>query len=247
MRVVASPIFALAVVACTSAPGLETDSETDSDPVVDTDEGPLVGKTYAIDLSTGRVVSPEGLGDLLGPFMTRLLFGVEGQGADALWTVGAMAVLDSEPVEQDLCLETVAFPEADFSADPAFQIDATGTATRAYFLGVPILLDDLRLSGTFSADGGAIEGMRIVASVETHALAPVIDETCVSTSSDYPACLQVVCDLMAVAGGCVACADGTGDHCLLLDIDQLDAPGVSGRIEPRAASQIAADSACDGR
>lgn len=207
--------------------------------------GSLDGTAYAIDLSRGRYVRPEGLGDLLGQFLTtQVLLGVQGSTADTLETIGATAEAESFPPTEDLCVPTVAFPVADFTQDPYFVIDGVGTRVPLTIAGYAVTIDDLVMSGAFSPDASSLGGVRLTGSLDTYPLAEIVDATCVDGSPDYPACLEAVCDLAAVIGGCETCPADGQVHCLNLVVDSLVGDGILGPLVARSQAEVDADVAC---
>lgn len=206
--------------------------------------GDVAGEVYALDLASGRFVHPEGVGDLIGQFLTtQVLVTVSAQDttANTIDMLGAIAVDGETPIVQDMCTETIPFPTADFSGNPFWEIDGSGTTTMINVAGYSVGIDDLQLSGAFAPDASYIAGARLAGSLDTYPLATIVDATCIDGSSDYPACLEAVCDLAAVIGGCEACGDGSGNHCLSLDVDNISAEGVGGTLVERTVPDLCAD------
>ena len=82
------------------------------------------GKTYAVDLSSGNFVQPAGVGDLIGGLLeNNILIGVTASTETSMSLVGALSVAGS--TDQDTCQETLDIPDADFSGNPYFEIDAS--------------------------------------------------------------------------------------------------------------------------
>lgn len=206
----------------------------------------LAGKAYALDLAHGRFVHPEGVGDLLGQFLTTdILVGVDAATATTIDMVGAIGVADATTPTQDTCSPTIPFPQASFTENPFFEINAQGQSTPISVAGYTVSIDDLILSGAFAPDASYIAGARLAGSIDTYPLAGLVDPTCVPTDTvNYPACLDGVCQLAAVIGGCEACASDGEAHCLSLDVDSIGAEGISGSLVVRTQDDICADSTC---
>lgn len=204
--------------------------------------GDVTGKVYALDLASGRFVHPEGVGDLIGQFLTtQVLVTVSSIEGTDINMLGAIATEGVTPIEQDICTETIPFPAADFSANPFWEIDGTGTITMINVAGYSVGISDLQLSGAFAPDASYIAGARLAGGLDTYPLATIVDATCVPDSTDYPGCLEAVCDLAAVIGGCEACSDGTGDHCLSLDVDNISAEAITATVVERTVTDLCAD------
>lgn len=206
----------------------------------------LVGNTYALDLQSGRFVQPAGIGDLVAEYLTTdILIGVSSVGNGKINMVGAVGVEGANPPEQDVCNPTIPFPEADFNEDPYFEIDATGSATPISVAGYTVNIDDLQLSGAFAPDGSYIDGAHLAGGLDTYPLAILVDEACVEGGADWPDCQEAVCDLAAVIGGCVECGDGSGKHCLFLDVDSIGAAGIDGTLEQMDEEDVCANHAAE--
>ncbi len=215
--------------------------------------GTLAGQVFALDLASGRFVHPEGVGDLISQFLTtQVLVTVSSQDdtAHTISMLGAIAadqLVPTDPLVQDLCTETIPFPAADFTANPFFEIDATGSSTPINVAGYSVGIQDLQLSGAFAPDASYIAGARLAGGLDTYPLATIVDATCTELDTngdanpDYPGCLEAVCDLAAVIGGCEECADNTGKHCLSLDVDNISAEEVGGTLVPRSVVDLCAD------
>jgi hypothetical protein len=189
----------------------------------------LTGKTYALDLASGRFVHPEGVGDLLQQYLTAdVLIGVQSVDGTDLQMIGAIGKTDADPPEQDVCAETIPFPVADFSDNPFFQVGPATTTINVQ--GYSITIDDLLISGAFAPDGTYITGAVLSGKIDTRPLVPLLDEN----GED-----DAICQLAASIGvTCEACADGTGDFCLSLYVDSINAAGISGSLEELTVDTI---------
>jgi len=174
------------------------------------DPSSLVGRAYALDLSSGRIVIPEGVGEILGAYLEYTIFlSVTDAGTD-LNMIGALANED-DPSMQDYCAPTLDFPTADFSEAPYFQIGPETTTLAV--AGYSITIDDLLVSGDFAPDGTWVGGAQLAGSIDTRPLVSLLDD-------DPEAGEDTVCELVAGFGvECIPCSDG-GDFCLdLLVLD----------------------------
>ncbi len=171
---------------------------------LDTD---VAGKTYSIDLSTGRIVVPEGVGAALAPYLEfEILAAVkEIQGTDLVIT-GAIGDEDN-PGTQDFCSPTFEFPAADFSGSPYFQLGPQTTTIAV--AGYSVTIDDLLISGTFAPDGSYFGGGTLSGLIDTRPLVELVFDD----EDDENA----ICDFILGFGvSCVACPNGDGDFCLEL-------------------------------
>ncbi len=136
-------------------------------------EEDLTGKTFAFDITSGTVLSPEGGEQFLGQLNTALLMGVTGQTDTEISFVGGLAAEGTEPPEQDLCTPSVDFSQngnptwndPNFSAGPAdvpqsFDIPNLGP--------VDLTFHDMEISGTFASSDGVEVDSIVGASVYTY-------------------------------------------------------------------------------
>ncbi|TNE90883.1 MAG: hypothetical protein EP330_07135 [Deltaproteobacteria bacterium] len=174
----------------------------------------LVGKTYDLDLESGRFVKPEGVGSLLGKYLGRapLLLGV----TSASSTEVALRVAPANDAStQDVCQQSI---------DVTAPLDTPlfGPTDPFSFLlpveGVTAPVDDASLSGAFGPGGDSLAGVRLTGRIDTRPLVELIE------TGGAP---EALCDLSASIG--VYCEDcGNGDvFCLPLEVDSLQATAVS--------------------
>ncbi len=196
----------------------------------------LVGQVYELDLASGRIVVPEGVGSVLESYLTvQVLLEVLSSG-DEIEFLGAIADEDN-PGTQDFCIQTLEFPEAaDFSDAPYFVIGpATTTISVADY---EVTIEDLEISGTFSADGTWFGGAVFAGSIDTRPLAELVGD---DEEED------AVCNLVAGFGvSCIECPDST-PYCLKIRAVDLSAIAVDTDVEEVAVEdchESCADS-CD--
>ena len=192
----------------------------------------LVGTVYDLDLSSGRIVIPEGVGSVLESYLTvQILLEVTSAG-DEIEFLGAIGDEDN-PGTQDYCTETLNFPEAaDFSDAPFFQIGPA--TTEISVAGYTVTIEDLEISGTFSEDGSWFGGGVLAGSVDTRPLAVLVGD---DEEED------AVCNLVAGFGvSCIDCPDGT-PYCL--EIKAVDLSGVAVEADVEAIEQSDCHENCD--
>ncbi|TNE88506.1 MAG: hypothetical protein EP330_14125 [Deltaproteobacteria bacterium] len=183
------------------------------------DTSSLVGKAYDVDLASGRFVEPPGIGSLLGKYLGDVTFYLSPKRINAteLTMIGALG--NDAGTGQSVCDPTMDLPAADFTEDPYFDIDATGSTTNLTFQGVTTAIDDLRISGAFAPDGSYISGMVFAGSVDTRPLVDLVEE------GGNP---DAICELASAIG--VQCEDCGGGEvfCLSVYVDNVSAVEATG-------------------
>lgn len=180
----------------------------------------MVGDTYAIRLADGRVLEPPGLGEVLtADLTTQILIGVQAIGGGEVDLVGAISTEFSDPPEQNYCNANIDFPALTFTDAPYFSV---GPADLTLAIAGDIIdVFDLVLTGAFTPDGSAIDGVTFNGTVDTRPLAPLVDQG----SGDENA----ICELALNFGAeCVACPSDGGVFCVTLEVDHLRAEKVDG-------------------
>ncbi len=208
-----------------------------------TDLAGLTGNAYALDLANANFIEPEGIGALLGSFLTfDLLVGVTevDTGANTVTMVGALGV-EGQPGVQEPCEATIPFPAADISDNPYFEVGPQKFSVSVE--GRDVVIDNLFLAGAFSPDGSYIDGVVLSGTVDTRPLADLVAE---EGQEPTP---ELVCEFAAGIGvNCVACPDGSGTYCISLLADQIGAQGLDDALEviedPCLKAECAADEDC---
>lgn len=193
--------------------GSSTDTFTTSDVGTAVNGADLIGSAYLVDLANAEITDPPGVGSLLSSYLTvGILVGVEDydSGSNKLTMVGAVA--DDTMSGQDYCTPTITFPQpADFSSNPYFEI--SGDSVPITVQGVTVELQDLKIGGSFAPDGSQFSGGTLEGTVDTYAIDDVMEY-------DH----GQVCSVVSSLGvSCVACADGSGDHCLSIKARDITA------------------------
>ena len=215
--------------ACSS----ESWSFTTSDVGAPTSTSPE-GEVFSLDLTTGTFIEPGGsdigllIGDLFGD--TELLLSVTDPPTTVIPMIGALG--DGNGV-QDVCVESIDIPDDPSYDDPYFQLEVDALPVSA--ISSPLTLDDVTLSGAFTADLAAIEGGVLQAELDSRSLFEVLGLP--SSAPDDSVCLL----FSAVGVSCEACSDGSGTYCLPVWIADLEAPNVGGTIVEIDAATAAAN------
>lgn len=174
----------------------------------------LAGRTWSVDLSSGRLAEPAGLEVLLSAYMTsRLLLEVEGADATGLALRWGWSDPAAPALAQDVCAPTTD-ATAGFSTNPSFSAGPTA----GWFPNLaPTKAEDVTVRGTFFPDGTVVSDVAWSGLVHTGPWAALID----------PAAPGAFCDLLPPLGAsCQACADGS-PLCLRLVLDELQGVEVS--------------------
>lgn len=171
--------------------------------------GEVVGRVYAFDPATGSVVVPVGVGAVLENYLEGIyVIEVLEQDGDTLKVRVAMGGADGE---QDICNPTVDV-DVEFADDPWLHLPEQRLEVGEF------VLEEFEASGTFSADGDAIGGVRLSGIADTRSFVSLIGED----QED-----DAVCNLMAGFGvECIACEDGT-QRCLRLVLEDATAEAVT--------------------
>ncbi|MCB9759519.1 MAG: Ig-like domain-containing protein [Alphaproteobacteria bacterium] len=180
----------------------------------------LNSATYTLDLQSGRIVIPPGVGSVLESYLEVTLFmQVEDANSTDISIFGAVA--DDAGTAQDYCTETLDFPVADFSEAPFFVVGPE--TTELAVAGYEITIEDLLISGTFAADGSYWGGGVLAGQVDTRPLVDLVEEG----GED-----NAICEI--VAGFGVACETCPGDgepYCLSIKAVELSGEETSVTIE----------------
>ncbi len=179
----------------------------------------LEGRTYAVNMASGRYIDPPGVGELLGEFAEgQVLLGVERLSGTFLTVIAGMSE-EGDYETQDLCFQTTE-DSCDYSAPPFFSF---GPKDLSYsYGGQTFTVSDVELSGAFTADGSGFGGGDLSLVLDAREVVVVIDE--VDTHQD-------LCNLTASFGApCEACPSDGVEACLSLRVDQLEAEQVAGLV-----------------
>jgi hypothetical protein len=184
-------------------------------PLTDGPEG-LIGRTYAVDLATGNFVQPAGIGSILGSALeNNILIGITAASAAQLEFRGALSTTGT--TDQDYCAETLeGFDPADFTSAPYFEIPE-GDITLSV-AGFEAEIKDLRVAGTFSADGGYFGGGELSGQLDARDLVSVVAGLGLEAEN-----ADDICNLLLGFGvSCEECGgDNPGPYCVTLEVNRL--------------------------
>lgn len=192
-------------------------------------EVPIVDRVFALDLASGEWVRPAGVGDLLATQLgdTQIFVTPTETPAATITMTGAIGSQNT----QDLCSPTIPFPPANWS-DPYFELESD--LLPLVVAGLTIEIEDMSLSGAYAPDASRIQGASLRGSIDTRPLGEAFD---LGTTDD------AVCGLVNTFGvQCEACSDGSGNYCLTVWVDNIEADYVPGLvIQERTQADIDAD------
>ena len=149
------------------------------------------GRTYVVDLASGRFIKPAGVGDLIGGLLENsILIGVVSSGSE-LEIRGAIS--QEGNTDQDTCLPTLDdFPNADFTSTPYFEIPEGDVSISV--AGFTVQINSMSISGTFSSDASYFGGGTVSGEIDARDLGPLLKGQVDDTSPDY------LCSLLAGFG-----------------------------------------------
>ena len=189
------------------------------EPPLNTD---LTGRTYALDLSSARMLSPEGVGPLISNFVeVDILLQIRERSPGGLTFLGALTEPSGQ--SQDLCQPTFALPLADFAEDPYFEIGPQDVGIPLSAGMIPIR--DMTVSGAFAPDGHYFGGGTLGGVLDMRDLAPLLVEAGVLKEPS----MEGACALLVGFGvDCAACPEDGALGCVVLEADTIVAEWRSG-------------------
>jgi hypothetical protein len=190
----------------------ELGASLDSDDVIQ-------GAVYSLDLASGRVVIPEGVGAVLQEYLEFELLLSPTEFTDSTINVRAGLADATDPTHQSWCDPTIPFPEGTLDGS-YFQIGPQSTTIAV--ADYEVTIDDLLISGTFAPDGSYFGGAVFAGVVDTRPLVPLLFE-----GDDDP---NAICSFLTGFGvSCVNCNDDpTTPYCLQIRAIDLIGEGVEG-------------------
>lgn len=181
------------------------------------DPNTLVGKTYNVNLADANIVSPAGVGSILGSVLTTpILIGVISAGS-SLEMIGAIGVEGG--TTQDYCTPSIDFPTASFT-NPSFAVGPQDTTIDVAGASIPI--GQLEVTGTFASDASFFGGGTLSGSLDARDIAAALPDLGYDAAG--------LCDLLVSFGAaCVGCDDGE-TLCLDIVANRITADAVAGSL-----------------
>jgi hypothetical protein len=160
------------------------------------DPGELAGNAYLFDLGAAEYVQPEGIGMIIGLFLSApLIVGVTEADASEITLLGSQGWIDdvTGDIFQSSGLATWEFGTADFSEQPWFWTQSD--MINIDYDGYDIPVYDFAIQGTFEPDGSSIGGASALGLADTRSMGPLLDlGDDPSAVCDYGAGFGLVCD-----------------------------------------------------
>lgn len=184
----------------------------------------LEGRAWATPLDGGRWIAPglDAITPLIDAFAAaQLLVGASAVTADE-FRLRTGSTLSATDPSQDPCSRTIDLDGVALDGD----LLSWGPADLSFaFYDATVVAADVRVRGTFAADGSAITGGFLEATVDARSMAPLVGGD-----------VEGVCDLLDGFGlACESCPDGE-PTCLYLLVDDISAPEVPGPVEAVTAT-----------
>ncbi|MCB9781302.1 MAG: Ig-like domain-containing protein [Alphaproteobacteria bacterium] len=198
-------------------------------------EDERIGRSYRFDLTQGRVVSPEGVGDLFLALVERPAW-LQVLGADP--DLRLRLANGTPDGGQEACMVTNDLVTTD-EFRPTFS--ARLDAMRIGAPDVALLVTDVELTGTFSPDASEIGAASVSGSVDFRQNLALLEELLGTTTS------AEACAIVETFGvRCEPCADGVA-RCVSLVMEDLGGEWAEDVVlEERTEEAIAADPECGG-
>ncbi|MCP4808283.1 MAG: hypothetical protein GY884_23320, partial [Proteobacteria bacterium] len=177
------------------------------------------GRVYRVDLTSGRVRIPVGVGSILKSYMEDSATLLEVADIDGSDLELRAAPIDDDTDEQDMCASVADMPTADFSDSPYFQAGPTDVVMD--IAGMSIEMHNQILAGTFAPDGSYIGGMRFSGEIDTRGMADLV-------GGKGP---ETICDLVAGFGvSCITCSSDGQPYCMETEIVDVEAERENGSL-----------------
>ena len=195
----------------------------------------LDGSTYAVDFSRGVFLQPSGVGGQIQAEIDReWLVGVSDVSTTNITMVQAVAT--SAGTDQDLCVETLDYPQQSF-LNPIVDQNPESAGWLSLSTG-DVPLQEVQIDGYFDPGASVLGELVITAEIDTRDFLPLL----APGGED-----DAVCQLELAESGtaCFACSDGSGDYCLTLEVAGFQADQVAGlSLQSRSTADIGADANC---
>ena len=191
----------------------------------------LVGRKYSVDLASGNVLAPLGVGDMLqGILQNTFLISVRDHYDDKLDVRFALSKPNS--LEQDFCVPTLEqFPLIDLSDSPHFILDYRNIPIIVSTFAVTIY--DFKASGTVAPDASYFGWIEASGVLDGRELYPVLQNFGLNVNNE-----EEFCALLENFGHlCQECPLDDRSYCMPIKLDQVEAVEESIEIYPVCESK----------
>ena len=185
-------------------------------------------KTYAFDISSGRIAEPLGVGEALRSLLQNtFLIQVQDVQGEQLHIRSALS--NAGNLEQNYCVPTLEdFPQIDFSQAPYFELVEQDISIQIG--GYKTTIYSLSVSGVFVSDGSKFTQVQGRGSFDGRELYPIMSDFGFTLNSAHD-----FCDLLSNFDVlCLPCKDDA-PYCFELALDMLEAYQIDLDIDPVCA------------
>ena len=190
----------------------------------------LQDMTFAVDLTSGIVVEPVGVGELLrGLLENTFLIHVDTVSTNELTVVSALSQVDS--IDQDFCTPTLNdFPAVNIIDAPFFSLSAESLELTVAAYSARVY--NFAVYGTFASDASYFGGAYLEGEIDAREIQPLLADFGIEAEN-----ADDVCNLLINFGvPCIECSSDGEAYCLRLVLDQLVANAIESEIYPVCSS-----------
>ena len=186
----------------------------------------LLHKTFAVDLTSGVVLEPPGVGDLLRALLDNTFLIYADEVSDTQITV-LSAISEANSTDQNFCVPTLNdFPSVDITESPYFSLssDSLELTVAAYSAKVY----NFSVHGTFASDASYFGGAHLSGEIDAREIYPLLSDFGIEAEGG-----DDVCELLDNLGvSCIDCSSDGETYCLNLVLEELIANAVETEIFP---------------
>lgn len=186
----------------------------------------LLSKTYAVDLESGEILEPAGVGELLRAFLSNTFLIHVVETTDSSISVRSALSAD-DSVEQDFCVSTLEeFPVIDMTQSPYFSLanDTLQLNVSAY----NVKIYQFQVLGTFASDASSFQQAYITGELDAREAYTLLTDFGIAAENE-----DDVCGLLQNFGAeCIECSSDGAPYCLRIVIDDIVANAVDEIIYP---------------
>ena len=186
----------------------------------------LLGKTFAVDLESGVVLEPAGVGELLRSLLSNtFLINVFETSDSTISVLSALSYANS--LEQNFCVPTLNdFPLIDVSQTPFFSLKADTLQLNVAAYNTKVY--DFTVEGTFASDGSYFGQAYLSGEFDAREAYVLLSDFGFDAENE-----DDVCGLLEDLGAsCTECSTDGAPYCVRLVLDDLIANAIEEEIVP---------------
>lgn len=186
----------------------------------------LMGKTFAVDLESGVVLEPAGVGELLRSFLSNtFLINVFETAPETISVLSALSYANS--LEQNFCVPTLNdFPLIDVSQTPFFSLETSALQLNVAAYNTKVY--NFRVEGTFASDASYFGKAYISGEFDAREAYTLLNDFGFAAENE-----DDVCELLdGLGASCIECSSDGAPYCLKIVIDDLVANAIEEEIVP---------------